>query len=104
MSEMNFDTGEREEMLKITAPFEPEQVAILNEYQALGVFHPFTCGNEVMHRDPAKMEEWQDALLVATPEGWVCPDEGCGYTQDWAWAFMADSKAIAEIARNNLKI
>jgi fido (protein-threonine AMPylation protein) len=65
-------------MLKrIDAPFTPEQVQALNEYQEKLCFHPFTCGNGSHHR-----------ILVATPDGWVCRD--CDYTQNWAHAFMAE--------------
>jgi hypothetical protein len=61
----------------LKTPWTEQQVAALNEYQRSGRFHPFTCGHDSTH----------DAL-VATPEGWVCPD--CDYRQDWAHAFMAD--------------
>lgn len=64
----------------ITAPWTPDQVAALNEFQHLGQFHPFTCGNS------SHMEV--SPVLVATVEGWQCPS-GCGYTQDWAPEFMA---------------
>lgn len=56
--------------------FTDDQVASLNGYQAAGVMHPFTCGTDKCRAD-----------LVATNEGWVCPN-GCGYTQNWAHDFM----------------
>lgn len=52
-----------------------DQVASLNGYQGCGWYHPFTCACR--------------AVLVAEPSGWRCPN-GCGYTQDWAHAHMAD--------------
>ena len=64
---------------KITTPFTEEQVEALNAYQEEGRFHPFTCGNDSRHRN-----------LVATPEGWRCPD--CDYTQNWAHGFMAQPR------------
>jgi len=73
-------------MESINAPFTDEQVAALNDFQKSGLFHPFTCGGE--HK--------RHVDLVATNDGWVCPD-GCGYTQDWAHAMMADRDALARI-------
>ena len=68
---------------RITAPFTPEQVKGLNEFQHSWM-HPFTCGGEYCHRG----EREDDGILIARETGWVCP---CGkYTQDWAHAFMAD--------------
>lgn len=61
------------------APFDAEQIASINEYQASGVFHPFTCGGKDC-----------DAELVATVTGMVCPREDCPYVQDWVHPFMAD--------------
>lgn len=61
--------------MRIDAPFTPEQVVALNNYQTDGRFHEFTCGVDSRH--PA---------LVATATGWVCPT--CDYTQSWAHDFM----------------
>lgn len=58
--------------------FTDDQVKSLNEYQAAGIMHPFTCGNGC-----------RNSVLQATNEGWICPG-GCGYTQDWAHGFMAN--------------
>lgn len=55
------------------------QVASMNGYQECGYFHPFTCGN------------CSNTSLKATKEGWICPNDGCDYTQDWCHTFMADS-------------
>jgi hypothetical protein len=59
---------------KVETPFTDEQVKALNDYQASGQFHPYTCGNDSRHR-----------VLVATTKGWHCPD--CDYTQKWAHGF-----------------
>lgn len=59
-----------------TAPWDATTVARLNAFQRRGGMHPFTCGNDT--RD----------VLVATKDGWVCPN--CEYTQDWALAFMVE--------------
>lgn len=45
----------------------------LNAHQRDGRYHPYTCGNGC-----------RTSVLVATPDGWVCPEPGCGYTQKWA--------------------
>ena len=63
------------------APWTAEQVASLNGFQASSRWHEFTCAC--------------GALLIAEPAGWVCGRPGeqggpCGYTQDWAWPWMAD--------------
>lgn len=66
--------------MTIHAPFTPEQVRRLNEYQHAGQFHPYTCGN---CRDNLGTENgMNDRLLVATEQGWECPT--CDYTQNWA--------------------
>lgn len=67
----------------VTTPFTPEQVAVLNRFQASQYMHPFTCGKRSEHRD-------NEGILIATEEGWRCPVETCDYTQDWAHWFMAD--------------
>lgn len=66
-------------MNRVEAPFDDQQVENLNRYQQFGLFHGFTCGRD--HDDPRH--------LVATPAGWVCPKEGCEYTQTWAHEGMA---------------
>ena len=60
---------------QIHAPFNQDQVASLNAFQQSGAFHPFTCAKG-------------SHTLVATPEGWTCPQDD--YTQDWAHDFMSD--------------
>lgn len=68
---------------KIYAPWPAEVVAQLNQYQAEGFFHPFTCGAGQAGAHAGGVS------LVATGEGWHCPLSSCNYTQDWAWTFMA---------------
>lgn len=82
----------------VRAPWTDEQVAGLNAWQAAGHVHPFTCGSEdheiVLPRDReqrAAHPEWPGtghAVLIATPEGWVCSIQECAYRQDWAHDFM----------------
>lgn len=67
------------------APWTPEQVAALNARQRDGSYHPFTCGGnrtDANHLDG-------EGVLVATPDGWVCPY--CDYRQNWAHAEMLES-------------
>jgi hypothetical protein len=56
------------------APWTDDQVRSLNDYQASGLFHPYTCGN--CRED-----------LVAMRDGWTC---SCGYTQNWAHWYTAN--------------
>lgn len=73
-------------MGKITAPFTPEQVKKLQQWQNTLSFHPFTCCS---HEGCERGEDKDGGVLVPSTEGWICP---CGkYTQDWAHDFMADS-------------
>lgn len=65
------------------APWTPEQVDALNEFQRLRVMHPFTCGWRSEHPE-------HEGVLEAREGGWSCPAEGCQYTQNWAHPFMAD--------------
>ncbi|MFM9616816.1 hypothetical protein ACKI14_02500 [Streptomyces turgidiscabies] len=74
----------------IRAPWTPEQVAALNEFQRRGGMHPFTCGGEHAGSSPA---------LVARADGWHCPGSyqaPCDYRQDWAHVFMTDPNAWPE--------
>lgn len=63
-------------------PWGRDQVASLAAYQHSGAGHPFTCGNDECR------EATGGAPLDAVANGWLC--SRCGYTQDWAWAFMTD--------------
>jgi hypothetical protein len=81
-------------MAEVQAPFTPDQVAALNDFQKSPHFHPFTCGSgnrtDVAHLDG-------EGILVATVEGWLCPF--CDYRQSWAHEFMADPKTADSIKR-----
>ena len=66
-----------EKLPHVKALFTDEQIKSMNEFQQAGVMHPFTCGK--CSND-----------LVATKEGWICPTEGCDYTQNWCHSFMSD--------------
>lgn len=74
----------------IKAPWTPEQVSKLNEWQTCGHVHPFTCGGErgdVAHiAYSLSSNQMDEGVLVATESGWVCP--ACSYKQDWAHDFM----------------
>ncbi len=59
----------------LRAPWTPEQVAALNEWQVRPDVPQFTCGENSAH------------VLIATRFGWRCPYDT--YEQDWAHAFMA---------------
>lgn len=63
------------------APWTKEQADRLNEFQACGHVHEFTCPN----RGDGKHGDGNGAL-VATEAGWICPH--CDYTQLWAHEFM----------------
>jgi len=73
--------------MSLKAPWTQAQVDNLNSWQECGYVHPFTCGGTKDGKDCR-------ADLVATIDGWICP-EGCGYTQDWAHAQLANHKASA---------
>lgn len=60
----------------IRAPWDDATVEQLNLYQKVPFFHPYTCPREHPHQTD----------LLATTDGWVCPQQHCGYTQDWAHA------------------
>lgn len=68
---------------KITAPWDDRTVIALNAFQNRSDYHPFTCPREHFTSG--------EVTLFATNEGWVCTAApACGYTQDWAHAFMTD--------------
>lgn len=60
------------------APWSDAEVASLNDFQKAGVMHGFTCGG--FHG--------RAVLLIATNEGWECPE--CDYIQGWAHLFMVN--------------
>jgi hypothetical protein len=65
-------------MNEITAPWTPEQVSALNRSQETGDGYPITCGD--LHTDG------RSPVLTATADGWRCPNSGCDFQQDWAYA------------------
>lgn len=71
---------------KLVAPWTKSQVDTLNAYQRNKYFHPYTCSNR--GDSEHKFANGDYGVLVATENGWVCPD--CGYTQDWAHAGSLD--------------
>ena len=102
---------------KISAPFSPDQIQVLNERQChvdggLAI-HPFTCPNrnDGLGYDRSRgtpddtqathgLEGGERGLLIATANGWVCPD--CGYAQSWAYASMtARPTPAAELFREH---
>lgn len=74
----------------IYAPWKKEQVEALKAFQSSGFMHPFTCGR------PHPLAQ----TLVPTTEGWMCPDEACDYTQEWAHSFMADPRELEGMERS----
>ncbi len=57
-----------------------DQVEQLNRLQRGELFgHPYTCPNRSIM--PHHYNGHDTGCLVATKNGWWCPD--CGYTQDW---------------------
>lgn len=95
-------------MEKVFTPFTDEQVKLLNEYQQLGIGHPFTCsgiptplpagttdseGNDVAGKlENSRQSCENEGILIATNEGWICP---CGkYKQHWAHEHMLDIESM----------
>ena len=68
------------------APWTPEEVQALNNFQVSG-FHPFTCCS---HNECDRLNQPNQGTLVAKEEGWECP---CGnWKQTWAHKFMLEVK------------
>jgi hypothetical protein len=89
-------------MAKIEAPYTPEQVEKLKQWQT-GVIivshtpdvgdpfkgmqpvHPFTCCS---HNGCKRDEREDEGVLIPSTEGWVCP---CGeWKQNWCHDFMVE--------------
>lgn len=68
----------------IRAPWTPEQVALLEAWQARDC-HAYTCprrGSFEHAMAAAVAEDWDDrGVLTPTKAGWLCM--ACGYRQDW---------------------
>lgn len=89
-------------MDNITAPFTPEQVKALNEYQQLSFVPAFSCCGTTTNGETCKRNETNNfGTLIATEQGWVCP---CGkYTQNWAHAIMAEPEKVKEAWEKKFK-
>lgn len=70
---------------RVSVPFTTDEADSLNAYQASGIGHPFTCGNDEC-RGPDKLAG--RGVLRADPVGWTCPH--CDYMQEWAWKWMSN--------------
>jgi len=105
---------------KITAPFSDEQVIRLNEFQNLGMVHPFTCAKDgddahikyefekkhkgedygaYIKKEKERGVNFPEAVftqtnLIATNEGWKCPV--CDYKQNWAHKGMLEIEKFKE--------
>ena len=80
----------------IEAPWTAEQVETLNRLQRGELYgHPYTCPHrgEVPHHDNGH----DHGCLVATKDGWWCPD--CGYTQIWAHASSLKAMSVGDMMR-----
>lgn len=92
------EVTERDDRLSY-APWTDEEVKSLNDYQASGYFHPFTCPNR--GDDPHRDRDGEDTgQLVADKEGFICRD--CMYEQKWAWGWMADGSWRASADLNDI--
>lgn len=89
---------DRREGELLYAPWSPQTVQALTAFQDSARMHPFTCGGP--HPELAARAE-QRPVLRAAEDGWHCPDQGCGYTQPWAHAFMASAHWSATPRRTN---
>jgi hypothetical protein len=69
-------------MAQLQAPWTEEQVEALNHNQHSGVMHEYTC--------PHHHRKYEDRVLVATKDGWICPQRSCDYRQNWAHDFSTE--------------
>lgn len=72
--------------MRVTAPFTPQQVIRLADWQSNGKLHPFTCANRGDGKHPDMGGD--HGILIPTIRGWICPF--CDYTQNWCHIFMSD--------------
>lgn len=88
---------------RIEAPFSPQQIEAINRFQReCRTLHNYTCMGTLeprssdAHRRAAEEHGMGDpGSLVARADGLHCP--GCGYSQTWCLAIMADEAAWREI-------
>ena len=76
---------EMPQLARVTVPFTGVQQASLNDFQISGTWHPYTCP-----LDHDWCDEPEHILNVLNEEGFTCSCTGCGYTQDWAYAYTVD--------------
>lgn len=77
----------------VVAPWDDDTVSALMEWQGNRIVHPYTCPRD--HRDLVTGHiDRSEQKLEATDAGWICPSEGCGYTQRWAHAMSADRRML----------
>ena len=79
-------------LIQVGAPFNEEQIEIINQYQKRGTFHSLNCcgGHSGEQKGCERVEGKSEGVLVAKKHGLVCP---CGmYTQTWAYNFMTVKK------------
>jgi hypothetical protein len=69
----------------VPAPWDADQVDNLRKRQAAQHLHAYTCA---VHSETA---------LVPEKAGWRCPEDACGYTQDWAAATDVDGVIPAPV-------
>jgi hypothetical protein len=78
----------------VLAPWDDDTVDALDDYQHVRIGHPYTCPRD--HRDPDTGRiDRGEVVLDSTEDGFICPVEGCGYTQRWAHALSANRRWIA---------
>ena len=79
--------AEREHTARpLVAPWDDETVDALNKHQGRSDRHPFTCPAD---GTKGSNKHTDRRILRATPEGWVCDFNDCGFVQTWAHFHMA---------------
>ncbi|EGQ61236.1 hypothetical protein GGI1_05331 [Acidithiobacillus sp. GGI-221] len=81
----------------IVDPWTEEQVEKLNRLQRGELYgHPYTCPNrgDTPHHDNGN----DKGCLLATKNGWLCPD--CGYTQNWAHKSSLNALPLTKMLRH----
>jgi hypothetical protein len=70
---------------KIYQPWSDEEVVLLRAFQSNHPAEALFC--QLPHYAPPTTP------LMATILGMTCPEEGCGGTQEWAYAYMLEGGA-----------
>jgi hypothetical protein len=68
---------------KIYPPWSDEEVVVLRAWQNAHPVEAMLCTQNT-HFSPPTLP------MVATILGMCCQEEGCGYTQEWAYAYMLE--------------